>query len=98
MPAGKIVVVGDKLNLPLFRSAGMSVVEADNTSEVLRVLRSVKDEASLVVVLKHVVDDQERVIKAAEELNIPILILPTVWSPAEKINVEKLLARALGLG
>ncbi len=97
---GKILVVGDKLNLPLFRSSGLSVREASREEEVLEVLReaAAAREYALVIVLKHVVRDPQRVTGEAEKLGIPVLVLPTPWSPAEKINVEKLLAKALGLG
>ena len=97
---GKILVVGDKLSLPLFRSSGISVREATREEEVLEALREAaeKDEYALVIVLKHVVEDPQRVTGEAEKLGVPVLVLPTPWSPAEKINVEKLLAKALGLG
>jgi len=94
----RILVVGDKLNLPLFRSAGLSVREAENEEEVLEAIRSAPRDTGLVIVLKHVVRDPTRVVKEAEKTGLPVLVLPTPWSPAEKINVEKLLAKALGLG
>ncbi len=98
MTKGKILVIGDKLNLPLFRSTGIHVEEADNSDEIVRILKNYNGRINLAIVLKHTVDDQDKVLKTAEELDIPLLILPTLWSPAEKINVEKLLAKALGLG
>ncbi len=98
MTKGKILVIGDKLNLPLFRSTGVQVEEADNSDEIVRILKNYNGRINLAIVLKHIVDDHDKVLKTAEELDIPLLILPTLWSPAEKINVEKLLAKALGLG
>ena len=97
---GRVVVIGDRVNLPLFRSVGLEVEEAVGDSRVIAELERVssRPDVSLVIILKHVVDNIDKVIEKAEELGTPILILPTPWSPAEKINVEKLLAKALGLG
>ena len=97
---GKVLVVGDRLSLPLFRSVGLETVEASRQDDIIRAIGEAarRGDISLVIVLKHVVEDPDAVVRAAQEADIPILILPTLWSPAEKINVEKLLAKALGLG
>jgi len=97
---GRVVVIGDRMSLPLFRSVGLETVEADRDDEVLSAIREAasRGDVSLVIVLKHVVSDPDRVVREAQERDIPVLVLPTLWAPAEKINVEMLLAKALGLG
>ncbi len=97
---GKVLVIGDRMSLPLFRSVGAETREASGDNDVLGHLREVqrREDVSLVVVLKHIVREEDKIISEAQKLGIPILILPTLWAPAEKINVEKLLAKALGLG
>ena len=97
---GRVVVIGDRVNLPLFRSVGLEVEEAVGDNRVIAELERIagRQDISLVIILKHVVEDIDKVVEKAEELGIPTLILPTLWAPAEKINVERLLAKALGLG
>lgn len=95
---GKVVVIGDRDTLPLFRAAGARVVEAYSDSEVIEALRSVAGEAGIAIVLKHVVEDEEAVRREAEKLGIHVFILATRWAPAEAVSIEKLIARALGIG
>jgi V/A-type H+-transporting ATPase subunit F len=97
---GIVVVMGDRVNLPLFRSIGLEGYEVRDDGDViegLKVLAGRKD-VSLVIVLKHVIKDEQKIVEEAQKIGIPILVLPTLWAPAEKVNVEKLLAKALGLG
>ena len=101
MEKGRVLVIGDRINLPLFRSVGMETVEAGRPEDVIREIRAAAErgDVALVIVLKHVAGKREDdIVRAAEEAGVPVLVLPTPWAPAEKINVEKLLARALGLG
>ena len=101
MEKGKVMVVGDRVNLPLFRSIGLVTAEARNAGEAIRIVReaAASGDIALVIVLKHIVSGSEdEVVRAAQEAGVPVLVLPTPRAPAEKINVEKLLARALGLG
>ena len=97
---GRVLVVGDGLTLPLFRSVGLETVEAEGDDNVISAVReaAARGDVSLVIVLKHVVKDPDRIVGEAQKYGIPILVLPTIWAPAEKINVERLLAKALGLG
>ena len=99
--AGRIVAVADKVNAPLFRSVGITVYEASSQEEAIgAVQRALQREpdAVLVVVLKHLVEDEEQFRRSLGETRVPVLVLPTRWARAEPINVEKLLARALGIG
>ena len=97
---GIVVVMGDRVNLPLFRSIGLEGYEVRDDRDVIEGLKVLagRGDVSLVIVLKHVVGDEQRIVEEAQKVGIPILVLPTLWAPAEKVNVEKLLARALGLG
>ncbi len=96
---GRVVVVSDRVNAPLFRSVGLKVYEAEGQDEVLAKVRSAASEnAALVIVLKHLLEDEEAFQRQVERLGVTVLVLPTLWAKAEPINVEKILARALGLG
>ena len=98
---GRILVIADKYNSTLFRSVGLTVVEANNEADAVREARySVRKlgDVALLIVLKHLVEDEDRFRKELEDLEVPLLILPTRWAKAEPINVEKLLAKALGFG
>jgi V/A-type H+-transporting ATPase subunit F len=99
-PGGALLVVGDEETLPLFRSLGARVRAARGDGEVLRVLREEAERGgtSLVIILKHVVDDEERVKREARRLGLTVLVLPTRWAPAEPIDINRLVARALGIG
>ena len=101
-PAGglKAAVIGDRETLPLFRGLGFHAVEATSDDEVVRALRGIAGEGgyALVIVYKHVVKDEEAVRREAEKLGLPLLILPTRWAPAEPVDVNKLIAKALGFG
>jgi len=97
--AKRVLVVSDRVNAPLFRSVGLRVVEAGGQAEAEAALKRAPAEgAALVIVLKHLVEDEDRLRKAAERAGVTLLILPTLWAKAEPINVERLLAKALGLG
>ena len=98
---GRILVVADKYNSTLFRSAGLTVVEADSQEKVVEEVRFAfqrRRDIALIIVLKHLVEDEDSLRKALESLGVPLLVLPTRWAKAEPINVEKLLAKALGFG
>jgi V/A-type H+-transporting ATPase subunit F len=96
----KLAVVGDRANVPLFRSIGAVTVEASNEEEALRAVESLssRPDVGLVVVLRHVISDEEEFRRKAEKFGVPLLVLPTRWSRVEPINVDKLIARALGMG
>ncbi len=95
----RVIVIGDEQSIPLFRMMGMSVLKATNQSEAEEaVKRAVEQGYGLIIVLKHVVSDEERLRELASERGSVLLVLPTRWSKAEPINIEKLLAQALGLG
>lgn len=94
-----VAVIGDRLSLPLFRMVGMKVLEANSQGEAEEAVRRAAQAGSkIVVVLKHVVSDEERLREEAAKEGVTLLVLPTKWSKAEPINVEKLLMEALGLG
>jgi len=98
---GRIVAVADKINAPLFRSVGMSVYEAEGQDEAVGAVRRALErerDTVLVIVLKHLLEDEDGFRRALGDVPVPVLILPTRWAGAEPINVEKLLAKALGLG
>ena len=95
----KVMVIGDEDTLPLFRSMGALTRVARNDDDIVKTLRkAVEDEVALAIVLKHVVSDEERVRREARRLGITLLILPSRWAPPEPIDINKLIARALGLG
>ncbi|GAB6148639.1 V-type ATP synthase subunit F [Stetteria hydrogenophila] len=95
---GKLVVIGDRDTLPLFRTAGLSVAEARSTSDVLKVIREKAGEAALFIVLRHVVDDEEALRREAAKLGAQVLILASKWAPAKPLRVQEMLAKALGVG
>ena len=71
----------------------------DNDEEIIKTLRkAAEDGIALAIVLKHIVEDEDRIKREARRLGITLLILPSRWSPAEPIDINKLIARALGLG
>ncbi|MGC9209877.1 MAG: V-type ATP synthase subunit F [Acidilobus sp.] len=101
MSAGetKILVIGDEQSLPLFRMIGISVMQAGNQAEAEAAVRKgVEQGYGLIIVLKHIISDEDRLRRIASEGGAVLLTLPTKWAKAEPINIEKLLAQALGLG
>jgi len=96
----RIVVVGDKYNIPLFRSSGLTVVEAYTQADAVRrvVELNNRPDVGLIIVLKHVIEDEDEFRRLIKDVEKPVLVLPTKWARAEPINVDKLLAKALGLG
>jgi len=95
----KVLVVGDEQSLPLFRMAGMSTLKASNQTEAEEaVKRGVEEGYGLIIVLKHVISDEESLRRIVAGTGSIVFVLPTKWSKAEPINIEKLLAEALGLG
>lgn len=99
-PSGKVAVVGDRDTLPLFRSAGFLVYEAESQGDAYRAVSRAasRGDVVLIIVLKHVLSDPESFKSEASRHGVPVFVLPTRWSPGEPINVERLLARALGVG
>ena len=97
---GKVYVVGDRYTLPLFRGIGAVTREAYSAGEALDILReAVMAGAALVVVFKHILGEREEEFRReADKYGITVLVLPTRWAPAEPVNIEKLIAKALGLG
>ncbi len=93
----KVVVIGDRDTLPLFRTAGLAVAEAYSTSEAVEVMRREARDTALFIVLKHVVDE-ERLRREAARLGVQVLILATRWAPPKPMRVEELIAKALGIG
>ncbi|MCE4626065.1 MAG: hypothetical protein F7C82_01990 [Desulfurococcales archaeon] len=98
---GRVLVIADEVNAPLFRSVGLTVYEARDQKQVVETvdfaMKSLHD-VSLIIVLKHLVEDEDSLRKSLEKYGVTLLILPTRWAKAEPINVDKLLAKALGLG
>ncbi len=98
---GSVIVVADRPNKPLFRSVGAIVYEAEKQEDAARAVRSAVREnpdAALVIVLKHLVEDEDSFRDSLGDVGVPVLILPTRWAKAEPINVDRILAKALGLG
>ena len=96
----RIAVVGDKYSVPLFRSIGMITEEAETQAEALSRVKALASQGDigLIIVLKHLVEDEDSFRRETGSIGVPVLILPTRWSKAEPVNVDKLVARALGLG
>ncbi|MEB3851432.1 MAG: hypothetical protein LRS49_02470 [Desulfurococcales archaeon] len=96
----KVAVIGDRETLPLLRGLGAHAVEAVGDEAVVEALRRLASEGgyALAIVFKHAVGDPERVKAEGRRLGLPVLVLPTPRAPAEPVNVDKLLARALGFG
>lgn len=97
---GRVLVVGDRDTLPLFRAIGARVVEAANADEALEALRreAARGDIAVAIVLKHVVGDEDEFRSRAAGLGVPVLVLPSKWAEAKPVDVNKLVARALGLG
>ena len=95
----RLSVIGDRQSLTLFRMVGASTYEVQPGGDVEETVRKAAREGSrLVIVLKHVVTDEEKLRRVADQEGVTLLVLPTKWAKAEPINVEKLLMEALGLG
>lgn len=97
---GKVVVLGDRETLPLFRSAGFKTVEVLSQSQAVEVVNRMNAEGdvSLFIVLKHVLSDEERFKRQVGGSRAPVFVLPTLHGKGEKVDVNKILARALGMG
>jgi len=96
----KAAVIGDKETIVLFRGLGFHVVHATGDEEVINAIRSLakSGEYALVIVLKNAVEEENRVKDEARRLGLPILVLPTRKAPSKPIDINKLIARALGFG
>jgi vacuolar-type H+-ATPase subunit F/Vma7 len=96
----KGVVIGDEETTLLFKALGFKTVLAKNEKEVINSLRSIAQDETygLAIVVKHVIENEERVREEARRLGLPVLILPTIKSPSKPININVLIARALGFG
>ncbi|AFZ70925.1 archaeal/vacuolar-type H+-ATPase subunit F [Caldisphaera lagunensis DSM 15908] len=96
---GKLIVIGDRQSANLFKLAGITIIDANNQKEAEEGLKKAKEKGgTLAIILKHIVDDEASLRNLANSLNITLLILPTKWVKAEPINIDKLLAKALGMG
>ena len=96
---GKVVVLGDRETLPLFKSAGFMTIEAYSQSQALSIISRLQSSSdiALIIVLKHILDNEEEFKAKTADSSIPVFVLPTLRSPGEPIDVNKLLAKALGL-
>lgn len=98
---GRVLVIADGVNSPLFRSVGLTVYEARDHKQVVETIDYAMREhpdIAVVIVLKHLVEDEDSLRRVVEKHGVTLLILPTRWAKAEPINVDKLLAKALGFG
>lgn len=97
---GRVLVVGDRDTLPLFKAVGARVAEAGSAEEALEALRreASRGDIAVAIVLKHVIGDEEEFRARASGLGVPVLVLPSRWAEAKPVDVNKLVARALGLG
>ncbi|MCE4608569.1 MAG: V-type ATP synthase subunit F [Caldisphaeraceae archaeon] len=96
---GKIYVIADRINANLFRIAGIPTLEANKQEDVIEQMKVAESKgASLVVVLKHLVDDNNKIRGFARSIGLTLLIIPTKLANMEPIDVDKLLAKALGIG
>ncbi len=97
---GRILVIGDEETLPLFRSIGATTREAKGDSEVAGILRNEasRGDLALVIVLRHVVEDEDYIRAEARRLGVPLILLPTRWSKIQPIDINRLIAKALGFG
>ena len=94
------VIIGDEESSLLFRALGFKMLIATNEDEVIDHLKNVAKEGryALAIVLKHVIRDEGKVRDVAKKLGIPVLILPTRRAPSKPIDINALIARALGFG
>ncbi|GBF09330.1 putative V-type ATP synthase subunit F [Aeropyrum pernix] len=97
---GRILAIVDRETAPLFMGVGASVVEVAGSEEVLDAIRRsvVENGVRIVLVLKHLVGDEESLRREADRLGVTLLIIPSMGEKAEPIDVKKLIARALGFG
>ncbi|MDM7275551.1 MAG: V-type ATP synthase subunit F [Thermoprotei archaeon] len=97
---GKVAVVGDRETLPLFKSAGYTVVEAYSQSQALEAIARLESrgDIALVIVLKHILDDESKFKASLTKYKVPVFVLPTRWALGEPVDVNKIIAKALGLG
>lgn len=98
-PRGRVVVLGDRETLPLFKSAGFTTIEAYTQSQALSIISRLQSSSdiALIIVLKHILDNEDEFKSKTLNSRIPVFVLPTPWSPGEPLDVNKLLAKALGL-
>ncbi len=94
------VVIGDEESSLLFRALGFKMLIATNESEVLGHLKDIAKEGkyALAIVMKHVIKNEENVRSEAKKLGISILVLPTRKAPSKPIDINILIAKALGFG
>lgn len=97
---GKMLAIVDRETSPLFKSIGAITVEVSSWDEVVSAVESgaSKHGARIVLVLKHLVEDEDSLRSRAERAGVTLLVLPSVQAKAEPIDVNKLIARALGFG
>ncbi|MCX8196378.1 MAG: V-type ATP synthase subunit F [Acidilobaceae archaeon] len=97
---GKVAVLGDRDTLPLFKSAGFKTVEVLSQSQAVEAVfrLSASQEVSLIIVLKHVLSDEAKFKQQVAHSRVPVFVLPTLHAPGEKVDVNKILAKALGMG
>ncbi|MEN2999721.1 MAG: V-type ATP synthase subunit F [Acidilobaceae archaeon] len=96
---GKVAVVGDRETLPLFKSAGFKTVEVLSQSQAVEAVSrlNMEGDVSLIIVLKHVLSDEARFKQQVAGSRAPVFILPTLFSKGEQVDVNKILAKALGM-
>ncbi len=94
------VVIGDEETILLFRSLGFKALIAYDESQVIDHLKELagKEEIGLAIIPKHVIKNEDKIREEAKRLGLPVLILPTRRSPSTPININALIARALGFG
>ncbi|MCS7107608.1 MAG: V-type ATP synthase subunit F [Acidilobaceae archaeon] len=97
---GKVAVLGDRETLPLFKSAGFKTVEVLSQSQVVEAVNRLNAEGdiSLIIVLKHVLSDEARFKQQVASSRVPVFVLPTLYTKGEAVDVNKILAKALGMG
>lgn len=97
---GKVAIIGDRASLPLFKSAGFHTEEAASQSQAVEIVKrlSASSDFSLIIVLKHILSDEERFKTQASKFSVPVLVLATTLSPESPVDVNKLLTKVLGIG
>ncbi|MCY0858975.1 MAG: V-type ATP synthase subunit F [Sulfolobaceae archaeon] len=99
---GKIVVIGDKYTVTLFKLLGTEAEEVSDPSIVDEIIRkySKREDVDLVLLTQDLYQPaREKVEEVLKSMNKPIVsIIPSPFSEMKPLDVRKMIMQALGFG